>query len=854
MVVLQDRFKSKSVLLQSEWDNVVKGQLDQLTPEEYECLMEMMSDEAKLLEFSSDAMLDEYERIPVSIEEWLSEYYLGDSIKALYAAWKRDLILLFSSQMYDSAILLGSLSSGKSEFASIALLRMLYEASCLKDPAKTYGLASGSKISFCILSKTEQVARAATFDKIVGKIQTSQYFQEDFPVNNRMKSNGYYKGNELTFGKHLALICGSSSDSSILGANVMGGFVDELNFFQKTSKMSIGDSKYGVYGRAGKLFDQLKRRIRSRFQRFGRLPGLLIGASSKTTLDSLTEQFVREAIRSADPTVFVRDYSILDVKPEAFSKQKFKVLVGNEIYSSKILEPGEEENYDKESIVEVPEEFRKDFESSLQDSLRDLLGISTTAIYTFINKTEKLQAMIDTTRVHPWSCPLCDGNQWDSRAPYTIHWNKLATLHENGEWSPMLNPGMKRYISLDPGLTIDAFGLAVGHIAGLIPVQRHDNSQEFTEYVPFYVIDFVLRIKGEPGEEVLFRNVRRIIYEFSCHGFHIAKITSDSFNSREMIQQLKEQGYNAEILSVDEEKDPYQHLRRAIYEERIKCYHYEHLWDELRGLEEGPTKVDHSSNGCFVGETRIPLTDGTTPMISELSNKEVFVYSKDKNGNLVKGKARGRQTKLATNLLDVVLDTGAVARCTPEHPWMLITGEYREAKDLRPNDRLMPIILNTDIAKDSCRKVKQIIPITLEFPVPVYDLEVDEHHNFALLCGVFVHNSKDLADAVCACVYSLSLDATYSEPVLPVKGATIDSGENIDKISDRHNENWQEIPKKNEEIAIVPVSTEQCIYKKKDKAPIMKPGYLKMNPDGTTTDLLNKTEQAAQYILNDILI
>jgi len=52
----------------------------------------------------------------------------------------------------------------------------------------------------------------------------------------------------------------------------------------------------------------------------------------------------------------------------------------------------------------------------------------------------------------------------------------------------------------------------------------------------------------------------------------------------------------------------------------------------------------------------------------------------------------------------------------------------------------------------------------------------------------------------------------------------------------------------------VPVSTEQCIYKKKTAAPALKPGYLKMNPDGTTTDLLNKTEQTAQYILNDILV
>ena len=31
----------------------------------------------------------------------------------------------------------------------------------------------------------------------------------------------------------------------------------------------------------------------------------------------------------------------------------------------------------------------------------------------------------------------------------------------------------------------------------------------------------------------------------------------------------------------------------------------------------------------------------------------------------------------------------------------------------------------------------------------VYDIEVKDNHNFALASGVFVHNSKDQADAVC---------------------------------------------------------------------------------------------------------
>ena len=47
-----------------------------------------------------------------------------------------------------------------------------------------------------------------------------------------------------------------------------------------------------------------------------------------------------------------------------------------------------------------------------------------------------------------------------------------------------------------------------------------------------------------------------------------------------------------------------------------------------------------------------------------------------------------------------------------------------------------------------------MIPVKLDEPVPVYDLEVDDYHNFALSGGVFVHNSKDLSDAVAGAVYN----------------------------------------------------------------------------------------------------
>lgn len=46
--------------------------------------------------------------------------------------------------------------------------------------------------------------------------------------------------------------------------------------------------------------------------------------------------------------------------------------------------------------------------------------------------------------------------------------------------------------------------------------------------------------------------------------------------------------------------------------------------------------------------------------------------------------------------------------------------------------------------------------VKLKTPIPVYDIEVNSpYHNYCLGNGVIVHNSKDLADAVCGAVSNL---------------------------------------------------------------------------------------------------
>ena len=57
----------------------------------------------------------------------------------------------------------------------------------------------------------------------------------------------------------------------------------------------------------------------------------------------------------------------------------------------------------------------------------------------------------------------------------------------------------------------------------------------------------------------------------------------------------------------------------------------------------------------------------------------------------------------------------------------------------------------------------------IEQPCKVYDLTIEDNPNFALDCGVFVHNSKDVSDSLAGAVWN----ATLSNPQGSAKPTTV---------------------------------------------------------------------------------
>lgn len=151
-------------------------------------------------------------------------------------------------------------------------------------------------------------------------------------------------------------------------------------------------------------------------------------------------------------------------------------------------------------------------------------------------------------------------------------------------------------------------------------------------------------------------------------------------------------------------------------------------------MEELPNLADSSWwSQCFTGDTKIKLLNGESKTLKELSKKSggFWVYSCTKDGQIVPGCAHSARKTGHKEVCEVELDNGQVIRCTLDHLWMRRDGTYIEAKNMVEGESLMPLHKNHKVIAIKMLGVFE----------DVYDITVDEFHNFALGAGVFVHNS-----------------------------------------------------------------------------------------------------------------
>ena len=179
------------------------------------------------------------------------------------------------------------------------------------------------------------------------------------------------------------------------------------------------------------------------------------------------------------------------------------------------------------------------------------------------------------------------------------------------------------YIHVDLAQKHDHCAVAMSHVDGWVTMKIGD---KYKEAAPRIIVDAVRFWTPTASKSVDFTEVKDYILSLRSRGFNLKMVTFDRWNSHDMMQQLKANGINSELLSVA--KKHYEDMSLTITEERLLGPHIQLLIDELLQLRIVKDKVDHPRKGskdlsdavCGAVYNAISLTPPD-------ANKEVEVYS-----------------------------------------------------------------------------------------------------------------------------------------------------------------------------------------------------------------------------------
>ena len=625
--------------------------------------------------------LEDYEEIPVDIDTFLEDpEYLGKATNLgtqIYPFWRQKLREFFAGgdTDYTECVLTGAIGRGKTAITVYAIAYLVYRLMCLRFPQRYFGFADTDDIAIFFFNATVTLAEGVGFKRLHACLMESPWFLRHGHIAGST-SNPYYVPD-----KHIVIRAGSKATHG-LGQQVYIGFLDECNF-APGSNTSIEKSKIM------QTYSSVKARIKSRFIKNGKLLGKMFLVSSKKAEDDFLEVYLDKRRKEKDANrLFIVDEPLWVVKPsDTYSGKMFKVAYGAKQLTPRIVEEGEDVEALKMlgyEILDVPVELESDFRFNIITALQDLAGKAlpgTTSYFSY-----KIISSCYTERPNPFSAEVLEIGCND-HMEYQEFFD-LAKVPKEYFSRPMA-------IHLDTSLKNDITGISGACYVDNVLADTDDGTIEKRVYAQVFSVG----IKAPPGTEISLAKNRRFIYWLKSVGFNIAIISTDTFQTAESHQILRDKGFTTAIRSLDRTPEGYKTLRDAMMEQRISLIHYARLENELIYLQHDTHtgKLDHPANGCFTSDTKVQLTDGRVLTMEELVREQEYrtnwVYTVNEDTLRIEPKRilKAHQTKITKHLVRITLDNGESITCTPEHLFMLRDGTYVEAQTLSAGSSLMPL-------------------------------------------------------------------------------------------------------------------------------------------------------------------
>jgi hypothetical protein len=427
----------------------------------------------------------------------------------------------------------------------------------------------------------------------------------------------------------------SSADTSALGMNVFGAVIDEMNFMSKI-KRSKKVERYGEeeYDQAEVLYRTILRRMESRFDRLGRLPGKVYLISSANYEGDFIDRKEKEA--DTNPHIFVmhmaqwesfleRDGTLMKRK---YSGNFFFVRKPTETAAGGVFESKPEalNEKDEENILSVPIEHKEAFDRDLIGSLRDIAGVAVTRTSRFISKNyiENSFNLYET---------IYGKEQIFSQKQIELTVNSEVSDLVNYTFLRRLNPQGPFAIHIDLAISGDCAGVAIGHTIGSKSVNfRVAFNPETGEFIrepkgslPVFGVPGLLQVVPPKGGEIEIHMLRELL-AIICEYIPVYWLTMDRHQSASTLQFFRSRNISTGIVSVDRTPEPYTEAKFAIKEERVYMARHEVLLEEMPLLDQDNTtgKVDHPEDGSK------DLSDSLAGVVYSLSQKKASYRIKHK--------------------------------------------------------------------------------------------------------------------------------------------------------------------------------------------------------------------------------
>lgn len=545
-------------------------------------ILEELSDKG-YSETLDNLYLVDFKEVPVGIDRFLCDpNYLGksnDNGQSVYPGWWEVYHDVFNdSRQINEVILSGATRIGKTSTAVAMMSYMTYLLMCYKNPQKYFGLKPISRLTIAFANLTKDLAQGVGFHEYQSALKESPWFNEHGRFTNSISNYVY-----VPEGEKIDIIPASDS-AHVLGMQLWCCLMDECNF-TKAGIKDISIAKKHMKS----LYDTAFTRITNTFSIRGIVYGKLFSSSSKNTDSDYLTEHIEKQLNAGDTHMYLFDKPIWEVKPKStFSPTNFYITVGDRFRRGFII-PKENEDEahlqqyrdDGYQVLAVPDNFRVNFAADYDIALRDIAGISVVGAMGFITQ-EMITPNISQTRQNPF---------FEDYYEIGVQDNDTLERHFHLEVIP---PELRRlawYIHIDFAEVSDHIGIAGSARDGDKIVEDPTTGKKIS--MPYFREMFQVAIGAPRGDRMSFQKVINFIVWLKKMGINIAIVSTDQYQSSYVRENLTQQGFICEKVSVDRTEDPYIGLRNLLQDQRLDLIKHDLQEVELINLQRVNGVINH---------------------------------------------------------------------------------------------------------------------------------------------------------------------------------------------------------------------------------------------------------------------